>query len=215
MKALIRSIRQKIYISNLAKHNIINQFSDSNQFHYKSNLFKTRWGRSSSCNSNCDIVYTDVGHYTEIASGVIIGPRNHVYDNFTFQDFVYENNEHIYKLGDGPFDGYFNKIGNNVWIGRNAIILQGIEIGDGSIVAAGSVVTKSVPPFSIVGGNPARIIKRRFSEKQRFALQKTNWYLTSRKEILEHKKKYEEIVGFNFESYKKGLLNKKIMLNET
>jgi virginiamycin A acetyltransferase len=54
-------------------------------------------------------------------------------------------------------------IGNDVWIGMNATILDNIEIGDGAVVAAGSVVTKSVPPYAIVGGNPARIIKYRFS----------------------------------------------------
>ncbi len=58
-------------------------------------------------------------------------------------------------------------IGNDVWIGFGSIIMQGVEIGNGSIVAAGSVVTKDVEPFSIVGGNPAKLIRKRFlSEEQ-------------------------------------------------
>ena len=52
-------------------------------------------------------------------------------------------------------------IGDDVWIGARAIILPGVTIGQGSIVAAGSVVTKDVEPFSVVGGNPARVIKVR------------------------------------------------------
>lgn len=53
-------------------------------------------------------------------------------------------------------------VGNDVWIGHGAIIMGGVKIGDGSIIAAGSVVTKDIPPMHIVGGNPAKILKRRF-----------------------------------------------------
>ena len=53
-------------------------------------------------------------------------------------------------------------IGNDVWIGQKAIIMAGIKIGNGSIVAAGSIVTRNVEPYSIVGGNPARLIRKRF-----------------------------------------------------
>ena len=53
-------------------------------------------------------------------------------------------------------------VGNDVWIGHGAIIMGGVKIGDGSIIAAGSVVTKDIPPMNIVGGNPAKILKRRF-----------------------------------------------------
>lgn len=56
-------------------------------------------------------------------------------------------------------------IGNDVWIGARAIILPGVHIGDGSIVGAGSVVTKDVPPYAVVGGNPARLIRMRKSDE--------------------------------------------------
>ena len=52
-------------------------------------------------------------------------------------------------------------IGNDIWIGARVIILPGVEIGDGCIIGAGAVVTKNIPPYSIVGGNPAKILKRR------------------------------------------------------
>lgn len=55
-------------------------------------------------------------------------------------------------------------VGNDVWIGHNAIIMPGVTLGDGVIVAAGAVVTKDVPPYAIVGGNPAQVIRRRFSD---------------------------------------------------
>ncbi len=67
----------------------------------------------------------------------------------------------IPRVEDLPYKGD-TVIGNDVWIGMEAMIMPGVHIGDGAIAAARSVVTRDVPPYSIVGGNPARIIKRRF-----------------------------------------------------
>ena len=67
-------------------------------------------------------------------------------------------------------------IGNDVWIGYGATILSGVTIGDGAVVAAGSVVVKDVPPYAVVGGNPARVVKYRFSEGQIAALLEIRWW---------------------------------------
>jgi acetyltransferase-like isoleucine patch superfamily enzyme len=67
-------------------------------------------------------------------------------------------------------------VGNDVWIGQRAIILSGVKIGDGSVVAAGSVVTQDVEPYSIVGGNPARLIRWRFEPTEREVLLKLKWW---------------------------------------
>lgn len=67
-------------------------------------------------------------------------------------------------------------LGNDVWIGSNAIIPGGISIGSGAIVAAGSVVVKDVPPYAIVGGNPAQVIKYRFTEEQILLLLESEWW---------------------------------------
>lgn len=77
-------------------------------------------------------------------------------------------------------------IGHDVWVGANAVILSGVEIGNGAIVAAGSVVTKNVPPYAIVGGVPAKVLSRRFTDLQIEALVRDDWYSWPLSKILEH-----------------------------
>lgn len=107
---------------------------------------------------------------------VQLGPHCHVSTDIHFGNYVLcaahvsfvGKNEHRFDcvgktIWDSP-RGIDNPtlVGNDVWIGHGAIILGGVHIGDGAVIAAGSVVTKDVPAMSIVGGNPARIIRRRF-----------------------------------------------------
>ena len=67
-------------------------------------------------------------------------------------------------------------IGNDVWIGYEAVIMAGVHIGDGSVIAARAVVTKDVPPYTIVGGTPARKIRMRFEEETIAKLQQIQWW---------------------------------------
>jgi virginiamycin A acetyltransferase len=67
-------------------------------------------------------------------------------------------------------------VGNDVWIGYEAVILSGVKIGNGAIIGTRAVVTKDVPPYTIVGGIPARPIKKRFDEETIEALQKIEWW---------------------------------------
>ena len=109
-----------------------------------------------------DEVHVKIGHYCSIASNVyFLACADHNIN--TISTFPYKvkclycaENEAISK-GDII-------VGDDVWIGQGAIILSGITIGQGAVVAAGAVVTKDVPPYAIVGGNPAKVIKYRFSD---------------------------------------------------
>ena len=78
-------------------------------------------------------------------------------------------------------------IGNDVWIGMNAIILSGVEIGNGAVIAAGSVVVKNVPPYAIVGGNPAKLIKFRFHDFKISYLEDLKWWDWPIEKIKENK----------------------------
>jgi tetrahydrodipicolinate N-succinyltransferase len=71
---------------------------------------------------------------------------------------------------------YVVEIGNDVWIGNNVLIMDGVKIGDGAIIGAGAVVIKDVPPYAIVGGVPARLIRYRFNEEQRKFLLEFQWW---------------------------------------
>jgi acetyltransferase-like isoleucine patch superfamily enzyme len=103
-----------------------------------------------------------IGDYVSIAPNVtfILG-GNHQYDGVSSYPFkVMLFNEKYEALTKGPII-----VEDDVWIGYGSIILSGVTIGKGSVVGAGSVVTKDIPPYSIVGGNPAKVIKYRFSEE--------------------------------------------------
>jgi len=91
---------------------------------------------------------------------------------FTFTDSnIFEENSYVLK--DEKISVI---IGNDVWIGNGASIMEGIIIGDGAIIAAGAVVTKNVPPYAVVAGVPARIIRYRFTEIEIEELKKLKWW---------------------------------------
>lgn len=104
-----------------------------------------------------------IGNYCSIADGVkFLLSGNHQYD--IFSTYPYELLV-LHRKGTGIAVAKGNiTIGDDVWIGANAIICSGVTIGQGAIVAAGAVVTKDVEPYAIVGGNPAKTIKYRFNE---------------------------------------------------
>lgn len=85
-------------------------------------------------------------------------------------------------MEDLPFKGD-TVVGNDVWIGQNAVILPGVHIGDGCIIGANSVVGSDVPPYSVVVGNPAKVIRKRFDDEMIALLEKLAWWNRSEKQI--------------------------------
>ena len=122
-----------------------------------------------------------IGKFCALASGTtfITGPANHRISSVTtypFQVFGGLWSErtppHMAQL---PFKGD-TVVGNDVWIGRESVVMPGVHIGDGAIIAAYSVVTSDVPPYTVFGGNPARKIKDRFDPELTDLLLRWQWW---------------------------------------
>lgn len=142
-------------------------------------------GRNSFCGYDCDIFHTDIGSFTSIASGVILGGARHPMEWLGMSPVFYKGRDSI-KTKFVEFELPPPKrvtIGNDVWIGRNAIVLPGVSVCDGAVVGAGAVVTKDVPPYAVVAGNPARVIKYRFDEDTIESLLEMEWWYLSDDEI--------------------------------
>ena len=128
-----------------------------------------------------------IGKFCAIAKGVefIMNGANHRMNSVTTYPFNILGNgwEKVTpKKEDLPLKGD-TIVGNDVWIGQNVTILAGIHIGDGAIIGANSVVSKDVPPYHIVGGNPIKIIRKRFDDKTIAFLLDLQWWNWSAEKI--------------------------------
>lgn len=134
--------------------------------------------------------HCEVGRYCAFAPEVVIGANEHPTDWLTvsrvthvpglyeWDTLLYPDDPERARATVMPFHKSVNitHIGNDVWIGQRCIIRSGVTIGHGAIVAAGSVVTKDVPPYAIVAGVPARVIKMRFPDATIERLLKSEWW---------------------------------------
>ncbi|WP_412563980.1 chloramphenicol acetyltransferase [Thalassobius sp. MITS945101] len=124
---------------------------------------------------NCHVVWTTIGKFCSIANATRINPGNHptwraVQHHSVYRAEAYGFGEDDHDFFDWRKDHWVN-IGHDVWIGHGVTVTAGVRIGTGAVIGAGAVVTHDVEPYTVVGGVPARFIKRRFSVEQAEALQ--------------------------------------------
>lgn len=131
--------------------------------------------------NDSNIIYTTIGKFCSIAAHTRINPGNHPMQRASQAHFTYRASAYFEDAEDEAafFDWRRSTpvtIGHDVWIGHGAIVLAGRSIGTGAVVAGGAVVTKDVPDYTIVAGNPARIIRRRFPEEIAGRLKALAWW---------------------------------------
>ena len=129
-----------------------------------------------------------IGNYCSIGSGAVFmmaGNQGHRTDwistfPFHFQANIFKNSKNPYKKSGDTI------VGHDVWIGSEAMIMAGVTIGSGAVVASRAVVTKDVEPYAIVGGNPAKVIKYRFSDDKIKKLLTLKWWDWSESKVKEN-----------------------------
>ncbi|WP_394143900.1 type B chloramphenicol O-acetyltransferase [Vibrio atypicus] len=127
-----------------------------------------------------------IGNFCSIGSGAVFmmaGNQGHRTDWVSTFPFFYQENENFADAQDGFCRVGDTVIGNDVWIGSEAMIMAGVKIGDGAVIASRAVVTKDVAPYEVVGSNPARHIKSRFSAEQIEMLLEMQWWYWSDEQL--------------------------------
>ncbi|MEX5726666.1 phosphonate metabolism protein (transferase hexapeptide repeat family) [Rhodovulum iodosum] len=141
---------------------------------------ESRFGAYSYITKSGNVIWSDIGKFCSIAEGARINPGNHATWRAAQHHFTYRAAQ--YELGedDAAFFGWRKahpvRIGHDVWVGHGVTVLAGVTVGDGAVIGAGAVVARDVAPYTVVGGVPARVLKRRFSETQAEALHEIAWW---------------------------------------
>ncbi|QYJ83880.1 type B chloramphenicol O-acetyltransferase [Shewanella aegiceratis] len=120
-----------------------------------------------------------IGNYCSIGSGAVFmmaGNQGHRSDWVSSFPFFYQQGDSFSGAQDGFVRAGDTLIGNDVWIGSEAMIMPGVTVGDGAVIASRAVVTKDVPAYAIVGANPAKLIRYRFSDEEIAMLMEMLWW---------------------------------------
>lgn len=146
-----------------------------------------------------------IGKFCQIASGVtfVMNGANHQMNAASTYPFYIMNGweQELPTIADLPIKGD-TVVGNDVWIGQNATILPGVHIGDGAIIGLGSVVGSDVEPYTVVAGNPARTIRKRFDDELTALLLKFEWW---NKEVDEIQRLIPLLTDSNLQNVKENL----------
>lgn len=211
LKRIYKIVRIKLLKKNVAfgeKANI----SVSAEFEGQNKVGKRSWfdgymGYGTYIGDECTI-FAKIGRYCSIGHKVTVLTGTHPSHGFVSTHPVFFSlgcqNGTTYvskqkfkeKIFADEKNGYGCIIGNDVWIGYNATIMGGCTIGDGAIVAAGALINKDVDPYSIVAGQPAKVIGKRFTDEQISYLLEFKWWNKPEKWIKEHAEDFDNIEQF-------------------
>ncbi|CUH75873.1 Chloramphenicol acetyltransferase [Tritonibacter multivorans] len=146
-----------------------------------SRVAHSAFGDYSYCDRGCDIANAQIGKFSNIASAVRIGATDHPLTTASLHHFLYRSASY-WEDAEDDADWFVRRaarhavIGHDTWIGHGAMIKPEVTIGHGAVVAAGAIVTKDVAPYTIVGGNTASLIRRRFPVAVSEAMMELAWW---------------------------------------
>jgi acetyltransferase-like isoleucine patch superfamily enzyme len=141
-------------------------------------IYHSKIGRYTCIARNCTVAHSEIGSFCSIADNVMISPGKHPLLNVSTSPVFYSKQNLLRKCFVQMDFNEFDKtiIGNDVWIGTHAFIKGGIIVGNGSVIGAYTIVTKDVEPYSIVVGNPGKVIKKRFDNATISKLLNSKWW---------------------------------------
>ena len=164
----------------------------------KSELTSVSIDRYTYVGNDCFMVNVSIGAFCSIADRVCIGGAGHPIERVSSSP-VFHEGKNILSVNFQNFPYKHTPktmIENDVWIGMGAIIKAGVSIHNGAVIGAGSIVTHDVPPYAIVGGNPARIIRYRFDEKTSQALENIKWWEWDSEKIRKESYLFDDVAKF-------------------
>ncbi len=179
------------------------RYSDLSKKSYisrKTRFYSSTIGSYSYTGSNCYFYKTNIGKYTSISDNCSVGMPEHDLTKASTSP-VFSKGKNRMKVNFASFPRPKHKvteIGNDVWIGMGVYIKAGVKIGDGAVIGMGSIVTKDVEPYTIVAGNPAKIIRYRYEEeiiKELLAIQWWNIEVQEIKKNVDTFKSVDELIA--------------------
>lgn len=164
-------------------------------------FYRGKIGRYSYIGNNSFVSDTDIGNFTSISTDCYIGGTSHPTDWISTSP-VFHKWENIMKknFSRHEFEIFHRtKIGNDVWIGNRVMIKAGVNIADGSIIGMGSIVTKDIGPYEIWAGNPARFIRKRFTDETIEQIRNSEWWNWSDEIINQRAQYFNDVEAFKKE----------------